>query len=448
MSNLYDNEFDAPLDLDLYGNPVIQSNLEPVAPIQNMSMRSPSSVPSDNPAEDEKRKVIQDYLQKKYDKAAVAADKPSNLVDDYTKAKDNSDVDKARENQRNLDIAAAIGEGLVGAFGSGTPGKAYMKGWGQTGAPEFTKSSMVQFDAQPIRDLGVRKVQDAQSNRKARIDDYLMRDKLGQEERNRAEADKNTNAESDRSRQATLLVKAQLVQLAKEASAAGDREGAEALMNQSRNLGNLSTNDALAMKNGLSGIDYKTALSIRSAEKRQKDEFDRSDAKENRYKQKLTNDLRREINGNHLYQKARSTEMTLSQVDELMKSPQTGATDQALIMMYNKALDPSSVVRESEFALTSSGGGLISRLESAYGSMITGERLTPEMRKDILGAMKAIKNGNQQFLYSHLRPYESAIVNQGLDRDSIFGKAQEPVSIEQPKSVKSPANATRASELP
>src|SRR5574343_414897 len=193
MSNLYDNEFDAPLDLDLYGNPVIQSNLEPITSTQNMSERSPSIVPSDNPAEDEKRKVIQDYLQKKYDKATVASDKSSSLVDGFDVANDGSGVASAKNKQRQMDIAAALGEGIVGAFGSGTPGKAYMKGWGQTGAPEFTKSSMVQFDAQPIRDLGARGVVDAETKKQEAIKNYLLRDKLSEEDKSRKVASDKFN---------------------------------------------------------------------------------------------------------------------------------------------------------------------------------------------------------------------------------------------------------------
>lgn len=48
------------------------------------------------------------------------------------------------------------------------------------------------------------------------------------------------------------------------------------------------------------------------------------------------------------------------------------AIDQALITLYNKMMDPTSVVRESEYARTPQDAALLNRLEGTYGRVIQG----------------------------------------------------------------------------
>jgi hypothetical protein len=115
--------------------------------------------------------------------------------------------------------------------------------------------------------------------------------------------------------------------------------------------------------------------------------------------------------------------MVLSQVDQIAnrsKNP-TAQDDQALITMFNKALDPSSVVRESEFAMTAQGASAIGRLENLVRKHVTGNKLSPEMRSDLVNTMKALQNGNNIYLQNHMSKYRNAIVSQGLDSNAIFG---------------------------
>jgi hypothetical protein len=58
--------------------------------------------------------------------------------------------------------------------------------------------------------------------------------------------------------------------------------------------------------------------------------------------------------------------------------------DIAAIFGFMKMLDPTSVVREGEFAVASSAGGLFERMKIIMQQADNGQRLTPEMRQEIM----------------------------------------------------------------
>jgi hypothetical protein len=62
----------------------------------------------------------------------------------------------------------------------------------------------------------------------------------------------------------------------------------------------------------------------------------------------------------------------------------SAAGDLALIFNYMKVLDPTSVVRESEFAQAASTGAFGERIKASVNKVINGERLSDEIRKDFL----------------------------------------------------------------
>jgi len=80
----------------------------------------------------------------------------------------------------------------------------------------------------------------------------------------------------------------------------------------------------------------------------------------------------------------------------------SGAGDVALIYSYMKMLDPGSVVREGEFATAENTGGLDQKVVSIYNKLLSGERLTPEMRADFVGRATGIY-GNAEAEYDALR---------------------------------------------
>ena len=64
----------------------------------------------------------------------------------------------------------------------------------------------------------------------------------------------------------------------------------------------------------------------------------------------------------------------------------TGVDDLALIFAYMKTIDPTSVVREGEFANAENSGGVGNRVRNLYNSVLFGNRLTDEQRKNFLNS--------------------------------------------------------------
>lgn len=69
------------------------------------------------------------------------------------------------------------------------------------------------------------------------------------------------------------------------------------------------------------------------------------------------------------------------------------AGDLALIFNYMKVLDPGSVVRESEFATAAASGAFGERLKAAAQRIISGERLSEEMRRDFVNEAGQLYEG-------------------------------------------------------
>lgn len=64
------------------------------------------------------------------------------------------------------------------------------------------------------------------------------------------------------------------------------------------------------------------------------------------------------------------------------------AGDLAMIFGFMKTLDPSSTVREGEFATAQNAGSVPTQIQSLYNRIISGERLTPEQRADFVNTAK------------------------------------------------------------
>lgn len=64
----------------------------------------------------------------------------------------------------------------------------------------------------------------------------------------------------------------------------------------------------------------------------------------------------------------------------------SGPGDISMIFAYMKMLDPTSVVREGEFATAENAGGVGQQISNLYNKLLTGERLGPDLKKQFLSA--------------------------------------------------------------
>lgn len=91
----------------------------------------------------------------------------------------------------------------------------------------------------------------------------------------------------------------------------------------------------------------------------------------------------------------------------------TGIADTALIFAYMKLLDPTSVVREGEFATVQNAGGVPQKLLQAYNGALNGEKLVDSVRKQILDT-----SGD---LYAKAQTTQNQIVQQYNERAMAYG---------------------------
>ena len=85
------------------------------------------------------------------------------------------------------------------------------------------------------------------------------------------------------------------------------------------------------------------------------------------------------------------------QFKNLLEMKELGTTpsdDIALIFKYMKTLDPTSVVRDTEFQTVGNAGGLPTQIQNIYNSYTTGNKLTPEIRRDIKKSADSIVRGS------------------------------------------------------
>ena len=123
---------------------------------------------------------------------------------------------------------------------------------------------------------------------------------------------------------------------------------------------------------------------------------------------------------------------------------QTGAGDQAAIMVFNKVLDPGSVVRESEFATTANGAGLMNYVEAKMKSLASGEKLTEDSRAQLLEAATKLFEGAAAPAQAQVDRYSGIADDAGFNPGHIVQRWGQATSgeVPAPSEKKSPVAPT------
>jgi hypothetical protein len=104
---------------------------------------------------------------------------------------------------------------------------------------------------------------------------------------------------------------------------------------------------------------------------------------------KAETELRKEYMGNKVVKDFAGQSAAYQRLENLAAAS-TGASDTALIFSFMKTLDPTSVVREGEFALAAQVGGADDRIITMFSKVDSGERLTPAQRQELVNAGRVI----------------------------------------------------------
>lgn len=148
--------------------------------------------------------------------------------------------------------------------------------------------------------------------------------------------------------------------------------------------------------------------------------------------QRMAGQLRGELNQNSYVKRFQEMNSAATGIDAILsdtisradnKSKNIG--DQALITLYNKILDPMSVVRESEYARTPEGMALMNRLQGFVQKVQAGgSGLTDADRVEIARAAKVLINNAGELYNQKLTDYEGLATGYESDPKLVTGGYQ------------------------
>jgi hypothetical protein len=119
------------------------------------------------------------------------------------------------------------------------------------------------------------------------------------------------------------------------------------------------------------------------------------------------------------FQKVRDS---YNRINTASQSP-TPAGDMSMLYAYMKMLDPGSVVRESEFRAAATARPLLERLGlswDAVGSVWSGNKMTPNMRKDFQNRASQLYNSEAQQHQKRIDEYTRISRGHGLNPANVI----------------------------
>jgi hypothetical protein len=112
----------------------------------------------------------------------------------------------------------------------------------------------------------------------------------------------------------------------------------------------------------------------------------------------------------------------VSTYENLRTTPDTAPGDISFIFQYMKMLDPTSVVREGEFATAQNAGGIPDQVVNLYNRARNGQRLNPQQRQQFLATAATIAANATQSIEGAQRHYSAVAQRRGLDARNIFDR--------------------------
>ena len=138
--------------------------------------------------------------------------------------------------------------------------------------------------------------------------------------------------------------------------------------------------------------------------------------------------LRGELTKSPIFEKFRGLQGYSKNIDSVLsdtlnlppgKSKAIG--DQALVVLYNKMLDPDSVVRESEYARTPQGLSAMSRMQAfAEKVAVGGAGITDQERKDISRIAKTLLNATGEGYNQEIGRFEGLSDLYQVPRENVL----------------------------
>jgi len=147
---------------------------------------------------------------------------------------------------------------------------------------------------------------------------------------------------------------------------------------------------------------------------------DRAQDSQQRGERVAQSQLRREFNARPEVKEFREVDNSFRTIRNFVQQP-SAAGDISLIFAFMKVLDPTSTVREGEFATASNAGGVPDSIRNMANRAMNGQRLQPNQRQDFLRQAEAIRGSREQRYNQVLGEYRFEAEQQGFDPSRIIG---------------------------
>ena len=130
--------------------------------------------------------------------------------------------------------------------------------------------------------------------------------------------------------------------------------------------------------------------------------------------------LRGDYRANPTVKAADEMDSAFRMIEAAYKSP-SAANDLAMATKYMKILDPTSVVRESEFALAVNATGLFDKVQNYAASILEGKKLNPAQREDFYKSAKAITDSFAAERVKIAQQFEQNATQYKLTPNNVIG---------------------------
>lgn len=143
---------------------------------------------------------------------------------------------------------------------------------------------------------------------------------------------------------------------------------------------------------------------------------------------------------------------TLADITASANAPPSAQGDIALTFKFMKSLDPTSTVREGEYATAKNAGSIPDKIKNLYNQAASGRFLTPQQRQQMLAIARDRANALKPMADRERARYGELAAKYGMDPNDVvydpyeglFGEAQTDTRGAQSVNVTgSPAPATR-----
>lgn len=130
--------------------------------------------------------------------------------------------------------------------------------------------------------------------------------------------------------------------------------------------------------------------------------------------------LRKEFNARAEVKDYRAKTSTLKNMEQYAKAG-TAASDMALIFAFMKMLDPTSTVREGEFATAQNAASIPERIRNQYNAARAGTRISEKQRDDFVNQARGVAATATQTYEAVRGEYETYARLQQIPSQLLFG---------------------------